>query len=193
MKKLKINEIVFIAVVSSAMGVFWWGYTFLYDMLKPVLKPLMLENLLSGVWFMGAIFFPFIIRKPGSAFLGEMIAAFVQGFIARWGVTSLLWGFFQALPVEILFLLLSYKKWNLPTMLFAGFLSSVASYFLSFFWDKWYLMHNHLYLIIQFIAFSVSGILLGGLLSVILANGLKSSGIFNQFEIIRSEIDDRSI
>ena len=190
MKKLKINEIVFIAVVSAAMGVFWWSYTFLYDIFKPFLKPLMLENLLSGIWLLGALFFPFIIRKPGSAMLGELIAAFVQGFIARWGITSLIWGFFQALPVEIFFLLLHYKKWNIKTMLFAGFLSGSASYFLSFFWDKWYLMNNPKYLVVQFIAFSLSGILLGGLLSYILANTLKSSGIFNQFEIVRSELNE---
>ncbi len=193
MKKLKINEIVFIAVVSSAMGVFWWSYTFLYDLLKPFLKPLMLENLLTGVWLLGGLFFPFVIRKPGSALLGEMIAAFVQGFIARWGVTSLIWGFFQALPVEIFFLLLSYKKWNLKIMLIAGFLSSTASYLLSFVWEKWYLLKNIDYLLIQFIAFSVSGVFLGGLFAYILANGLKSSGIFNQFEIVRSEVDERDL
>ena len=185
MNKLKINEMVFIAVVSAALGVFWWGYTFFYDIFKPFLKPLMLENLLSGVWLMGGIFFPYIIRKPGSALLGEMIAAFIQGFIARWGVTSLIWGFFQALPVEILFLILAYKKWNTSTMLFAGFLSAVASFFLSFIWDKWYLLHNPKYVTIQFVAFSISGIILGGLLSVLLANKLKPTGILNQFKIMR--------
>ena len=190
MKKLRINEIVFIAVVSSALGIFWWGYTFVYDLFKPLLKPLMLENLLSGFWLTGAVFFPFVIRKPGSGLLGEMIAAFIQGFIARWGITSLIWGFFQALPVEIFFILLAYKKWNLPVLLLAGFISSTASFLLSFFWDKWYLIHNFKYLLIQFIAFSVSGVLLAGLLSYYLANNLMKTGIFNQFEIVKSKMNE---
>ena len=186
MKKLKISEIVFIAVLASALGVFWWGYTFLYDLLKPVLKPLALENLLTGIWLMGAIFFPYIIRKPGSALLGETIAAFVQGFIARWGITSLIWGFGQALPVELFFMLLKYKKWNYLTLSAAGLISAIASFFLSFFWEGWFRLDIK-YISIQFIAFSISGIVLAGFLSKLLADKLKKTGVLNQFQIVKDE------
>jgi len=188
MRKLKISEIVFIAVVSAAMGVFWWGYTFAYDIFKPLLKPLAMENLLSGVWLMGAIFFPYIIRKPGSALLGELIAAFVQGFIARWGITSLLWGFAQALPVEIFFLLLAYKKWDLKYLLFAGALSAIGGYALTFFWDKNYLLSINFNLI-QLGTYILSGIVLAGWFSKWLADKLKKTGVLNQFQIIKDEME----
>ena len=184
MRKLTISEIVFIAVVSSAMGVFWWGYTFVYDLFKPLLKPLALENLMSGVWLMGAIFFPYIIRKPGSALLGELIAAFVQGFIARWGITSLLWGLAQALPVEIFFLILAYKKWDLKYLIIAGMLAAAGGYALTFMWDKNYLLSLSFNLA-QLSAGLISGIFLAGWFSKWLADKLKKTGVLNQFQIAK--------
>lgn len=187
MKNLKISELVFIAVVSAAMGVFWWGYTFAYDLMKPIFKPLAMENLFGGIWLMGAIFFPYIIRKPGSALLGELIAAFIQGFIARWGITSLIWGLAQAIPVEIFFLILAYKKWNTKYLIIAGMISAFSSYTLSFFWEKQYLLSLNFNLI-QLITFLISGAILAGLFSKWLADELKKTGVLNQFEIVKDDI-----
>jgi energy-coupling factor transport system substrate-specific component len=188
MKKLKITEIMFIAVISTALGVFWWGYTFFYDLLKPFLKPFAIENLLSGVWLMGAVFIPYIIRKPGSALLGEMIAAFVQGFIARWGIVSIIWGFGQALPVEIFFLLLGYKKWNFMYLVIAGIISAISSFFLSFYWEKWYLLEFR-YIAVQFSSFIITGAVLTSFLSYWLANRLKATGVLNQFLIMKDSFE----
>lgn len=188
MRNLKISEIVFIAVVSAAMGVFWWGYTFAYDLFKPILKPLAMENLLSGIWLMGAIFFPYIIRKPGSALLGELIAAFVQGFIARWGITSLIWGIAQALPVEIFFLILAYKHWKLKYLCIGAIISAISSFTLSFFWEKQYLL-NWKFNLIQLVTFLISAVILAGFLSKWLADGLKKTGALNQFEIVKEDFE----
>ncbi|MBN1948425.1 MAG: ECF transporter S component [Candidatus Cloacimonetes bacterium] len=188
MSKLKISEIVFIAVVSASLGIFWWGYTFFYDLCKPLLKPLALENLLGGIWLMGALFFPYIIRKPGSALLGEVIAAFIQGFIARWGITSLLWGLVQALPVELFFLLLAYKRWNLWVLCLAGMISATASYALSVVWERYYLLSLPFNLI-QWGSFLLSSILLGAVFSKWLADNLAKTGALNQFAIVRKDLE----
>jgi energy-coupling factor transport system permease protein len=187
-KRLKISEIVFIAVISAAMGVAWWGYTFFYDLIEPFLKPFGIENLLTGVWFMGAIFFPYIIRKPGSALLGEVIAAFVQGFIARWGISSLAYGLAQGLPVEIFFLILGYKRWNLGYLCIGGAISALSSFILSFFWYQYFKM-NLSYNLIQIGCFIVTGVVLAGILSKLLADGLKKTGVLNQFNIVRDELE----
>jgi energy-coupling factor transport system permease protein len=187
-KKLKISEIVFIAVLSSAMGVFWWVYTFFYDFVEPFLKPFALENLMTGVWLMGAIFFPYIIRKPGSAFLGELIAALVQGFIARWGISSLFYGLVQGVPVEIFFILLGYKRWNTPVLCIGGVISAVSSYVLTFFWYQYFKMQPS-FILIELACFIVTGLVIAGLLSKILADGLKKTGVLNQFSIVRDEIE----
>ncbi len=187
MKKLKLSEIIFITVVSTAMGVFWWGYTFLYDIVSPFLKPLGIENLMSGVWLMGAVFFPFIIRKPGSAILGETVAAFVQGFIARWGITSILFGFGQSVLVELFFLSLGYKRWNRAVMMIAAMLSAISSYLVSLFYEKWY-TYSVAFNIKQIICYLIGGVLFAGILSIFVANRLKKTGILNQFEIVMDDL-----
>ena len=183
---MKITEIVFIAIVSAALGVFWWAYTFVYDVFKPVLEPLGMKYLLAGIWLMGAVFFPYIIRKPGSAILGELVAAFIQGFIARWGITSLLWGIVQGVPVEIFFLFLGYKKWNLVYLLIAGIISAFFSYLLDYFWYK-YGVYSLQFNLMQMSGYLISGAVLAGFFSKWLADNLKKTGALNQFEIAKTD------
>ncbi|OQX70485.1 MAG: hypothetical protein B6D62_04910 [Candidatus Cloacimonas sp. 4484_275] len=185
---MKITEVVFIAVVSAALGVFWWGYTFFYDIFKPFLEPLGMKYLLAGIWLMGAIFFPYIIRKPGSAILGEIIAAFIQGFIARWGITSLLWGVVQGVPVEIFFLILGYKKWNVFYLMSAGIISAFFSYLLDYFYYKYGIL-SVTFNLMQLGGFLLSGALLAGVFSKLLADNLKKTGALNQFEIAKSDFE----
>ncbi|MDP8211038.1 MAG: ECF transporter S component [Candidatus Stygibacter australis] len=184
MKKMKINEITFICVLSIAMGIFWWGNTFIYDVLKPFLKPLGLKYLIAGVWLMGAMFFGYIIRKPGSALLGEVIPAFILAFISRWGLISFLSGVVQGLTVELFFLILRYKKLSAGRMAIAGSLAAFASFFFDFFIEKYYLL-NWQFNIIQLMGFVISGAILGGFLAKFTADQLQATGVLNQFEITR--------
>lgn len=110
--QLKLSETVFIAIMATAMGLAWWMYSLIYDILSPILKTFGLSGLLEGFWHMGGIFFAYIIRKPGSAILGETIAATVEGMISQWGISALFSGLAQGLPVELLFLATRYKIWN---------------------------------------------------------------------------------
>lgn len=185
MNKLKLNEIIFICVLSIALGIFWWAYTFIYDIVEPFLQPIGLKYAISGFWLMGAMFFGYIIRKPGSALIGEMLPAFIQAFIARWGLTSLLWGFVQGLPVEILFLLSRYKNLTPGKMAIAGALSAFCSYSFDYFYFKYYLLSAQ-FNVIQLLGFVLSGAILGGLMARSTAERLKKTGVLNQFAIVRN-------
>jgi energy-coupling factor transport system substrate-specific component len=185
MKKLKINEIIFICVLSIALGIFWWGYTFIYDIMKPLVQPFGFKYLFSGFWLMGAMFFGYIIRKPGSALLGEVLPAFIQAFIARWGLTSIIWGLVQGLPVEIFFLLLAYKRLSAGKMAIAGALAAFCSYFLDYFLDKYYLL-TWQFNLIQLLGFVLSGASMGGLFAKYIADRLRTTGVLNQFGIVRN-------
>ncbi|MCF7911802.1 MAG: ECF transporter S component [Candidatus Cloacimonetes bacterium] len=184
MKRMKINEIILICVLSIALGVFWWGFTFIYDILEPFLQPFGFKYLISGFWLMGAMFFGYIIRKPGSALLGELIPAFIQAFIARWGLTSILWGVVQGLPVELFFLALSYRSLTAGRMAVAGALAAFFSFFFDYFYYKYYLL-NWQFNLIQLLGFLISGAILGGFVAKYIADQLKNTGVLNQFEITR--------
>jgi energy-coupling factor transport system substrate-specific component len=184
MKRLKLNEIIFICVLSIALGVFWWAYTFIYDIVEPLLQPFGLKYIISGFWLMGSMFFGYIIRKPGSALLGEVLPAFIQAFIARWGLTSILWGLVQGLPVEIMFIILSYRRLSVGRMAVAGGISAFCSFWFDYFYYKYYLLQWQ-FNVMQLLGFMLSGAIMGGMLAKLTADRLRKTGALNQFEIVR--------
>lgn len=186
MKKLTISEIVFIAIMGAAMGIGWWAYTFVNDILSPMLKLLAIDGLLSGVWLMGGTFFGYIIRKPGSALLGEIMAALVQGFISRWGISSLIYALAQGIPVELFFLLCRYKKWNYITMIIAGILAAFFGFMLTFFWYQYFKL-SLTFNLLELSSSIVSGIVFAGILSKVIADKLLKAHVLNQFKIAHDE------
>lgn len=181
-KQLKLSETVFIAVMATALGVAWWIYSFLYDILSPILKTVGLSGLLEGFWHMGGIFFAFIIRKPGSAILGETIAATVEGMISQWGISAFFSGVCQGLPVELLFLATRYKVWNKLNCTLAGTLSALGGYTITYFWYG-YSSFSLKFNLINLACNLISGAILGGLFARLLALRLAKTGVLNQFKI----------
>lgn len=184
--RLTLGETVFIAILSSALGIAWWAYSFIYDIISPLLKTIGISGLLEGFWHMGGIFFAFIIRKPGSAVLGETIAAGVEGLISQWGFSAIVSGLCQGIPAEIVFLLCRYRVWNKYTCMLAGIASALGGYLVTYYWYG----YNHFTLWFNILNLScslVSGALLGGLFSWYLARQLAHSGVLNHYRIALTE------
>jgi len=72
-------------------------------------------------WFLGGLIPPYIIRKPGVAFLGEFIASHVETPHRQplWPPLDLLWSC-PRVACELIFAVTVYRKWDLKTMLLAG-------------------------------------------------------------------------
>lgn len=180
--RLNLAEIIFICILASTLGVAWWAYSFLYDIVSPFLKTAGLSGLLEGFWYMGGIFFAYIIRKPGSALLGETIAATVEGLISQWGFSAVISGACQGLPVELLFLACRYKVWNRINCALAGVLSAIGGYIVTYYWYG-YSSLGIKYNLLNLACTALSGAVLGGLLSRYLANQLAKAGVLNQYRI----------
>jgi len=180
--RLTLAEIIFICIIASTLGIAWWAYSLIYDILSPILKPFGLSGLLEGFWHMGGIFFAYIIRKPGSAVLGETIAATVEGLISQWGFSAVVSGLCQGLPVELLFLASRYKVWNKLNCALAGILSACGGYIVTYYWYG-YASLGLKYNLINLGCTIISGAILGGLLSRYLANQLATTGVLNQYKI----------
>jgi len=168
--------------LSTAIGVFWWAYSFLYDIISPPLKAFGLSGLLEGIWEFAGIFFAYIIRKPGSAILGETLSAMVEGVISQWGISAIVSGFAQGIPAELVFLLFRYKVWNNWSVSLAAIAAACGGYALSYYWEGYY----HLSLMFNLINLSsniISCIIFGGLLAKYTADKLAKNGVLNQFRI----------
>ncbi len=183
----KINkiELTFIAIVAMMMGIIWCFYTVLYDVIAPALKIFACDGLLTGIWLMGGLFFPYVIRKPFSAILGESIAGITEGIISEWGIMGILYGASQGIIVELLFLVTRYRNFSLTIMIIAGAISGFFSCLMSI-WLYQFYHFGFTYCLIELFTSSISGIL-AGIFSFYLANRLTQTGVLNQFNIVKNK------
>lgn len=183
---MTLSETVFIAIMATALGLAWWAYSFVYDIVSPLLKTFGLGGFLEGFWYMGGIFFGYIIRKPGSAILGETIAAGVEGMISQWGFSAVVSGFCQGLPVELLFLATRYKIWHKTNCALAGSLSALGGWIVSYYWYG-YAALSLKFNLINLGTNLISGAILGGLFARYIANRLNNAGVLYQFRISNTQ------
>ncbi|WP_156789620.1 ECF transporter S component [Gracilinema caldarium] len=185
----KLNEVVVLVVLSIAIGVLFWAWTFIAALAKP-LSAIGLDYLLAGVWFIGGTLVAFIIRRPGAALLGEVLAAILEGFITQWGITAAIWGLVQGLGAEVVFAATRYKKWNLPTMLLAALVSSIFSYVLDFFYSQYWTLQAWIWPI-QIVSVSVGGLFWAGWLAYRIGRGIIRTGVASNLrcadDLVRDE------
>ena len=181
-KSITIFEIVLTTVVAVALGVAFWGWTFIYELAKPLLRISGLTYLISGFWIFPSVFLSHIIRKPGIALIASLLAAFVESLLTHWGLVSLLWGVAQGAGAELIFICFAYRKWDLKVLIFASISSAVMSYLLDFFiYD--YRQMSLFFNAIQLISYLISASLLAGILSAKISKRLLKLGILDQFLI----------
>jgi energy-coupling factor transport system substrate-specific component len=173
----KLNEIVVLVVLSIAIGVLFWAWTFVTALAKP-LGAFGLDYLLVGVWLIGGTLVAFIIRRPGAALLGEVLAAILEGFITHWGITAAIWGLVQGLGAEAVFAATKYKKWDLTTMLGAALLSSIFSYILDFFYSQYWSLQAWVWPI-QIVSISAGGLFWAGWLAYKIGRGIIRTGVIS--------------
>lgn len=183
-KSITIFEIVLTTVVAVALGVAFWGWTFIYEIAKPLLKLYGLSYLTAGFWIFASVFLSQIVRKPGIALIASIIAAFIESLLTHWGIMSVVWGLVQGLGAEIIFLLFAYRKWDLKVLVLASLLSAFFSYALDFaLYD--YRNLSLSFNLIQMISFLFSAAMLAGVLSMVVSKRLVRLGLLDQFLIAK--------
>jgi energy-coupling factor transport system substrate-specific component len=184
-ENITIFETVFVAVVSSSFGVLFWGWTLVYDLLKPFLKVLGLNYAIAGIWLISAVLVASIVRRPGIAIAAALISAFVESLFTHWGLISLSSGLAQGVGAEIIFFLFMYKRWDFSILALASISSATLSYIMDYFLYD-YAKLSKTIVIIQFISFLISALFLSAFLSSHLVKRLKKLGILNRFLIMKN-------
>lgn len=184
-KSITIFEIVLTTVVAVALGVSFWGWTFVYEIFKPILKVGGLSYLLAGFWIFSSVFLSQIVRKPGIALIASILAAFVESLLTHWGIMSVLWGIVQGLGAELVFMIFLYRKWDLKVLILASISSAIFSYTLDFsLYD--YKNLSLEFNLIQVISFIISSVFLAGILSDVVSKRLLRLGLLDQFLIAKN-------
>ncbi len=185
-KSITTFELVLTLVLGVALGVAFWGWTFVYDLAKPFLKVSGLSYLVAGFWILASVLVPNIVRKPGIALVASIMAAFVESLLTHWGLMSVVWGLVQGLGAEIIFCLFAYRKWNLFVLMLASALSATFSYVLDYFiYDYQSLSFN--FNLLQVSTYIISALIFAGVLSFLLGRRLVRLGILDQFLIAKDQ------
>lgn len=171
-------DIIVATVVSVAAGVLFvvWGQ--LYVPLSGALTLVLpgAEALLDGGWLLGGMLVALIIRKPGAAFAGEMIAAVVSVAIGNaWGGAALLLGLAQGLALEAGFAAGRYRRFGLGVVAVAGVLAGTTQGILEV--VNWYAGATASFVTVYVTSAALSGVVLAGGLSILIVRGLARTGV----------------
>lgn len=185
----RVVDIVVAAVLGVVIGLIFFLWNQLYTPVSAPLEAALpgLQALTYGVWLIGGVLGGLIIRKPGAALFVELIAASVSALLgAQWAFLTLGSGLVQGLGAELIFLLVMYRKWNLPLAMLAGALSGLGMALFDLI--VWYPGAGGPFTATYAISAVVSGTVLAGLVSWFLMKALARTGVLNRFASGRTAV-----
>lgn len=135
-KGFSLKDIILLALIGIVFGVIFVGAGYLYNIIMLALTPIgfgpAAEDITIGLWCMAGPLAGFLLRRPGAAFLGEVIGAVVEMLIGdQWGAANLLSGAIQGLGSELGFAFTGYKVYNWLTTI----LTTLTTCAVTFVWD----------------------------------------------------------
>ncbi|WP_425838608.1 ECF transporter S component [Microbacterium sp. PA5] len=179
----RIVDIVVASVLGVASGLIFWAWGLGYVGPKLLLEPLLpgLQGLLDGPWLFAGVLGALIIRKPGAALYTETVAAVLSALVGnQWGgFLTIEAGLVQGLGAELVFLLFLYRAWTLPVAVLAGAGAALAGGINNLL--LWWPGADLTFIVVYLISTIVSGAVIAGALSWVLARGLASTGALDRF------------
>ncbi|MGA5543748.1 ECF transporter S component [Mycobacterium sp. NPDC051198] len=178
----RVVDIVVASVLATAAGLVFVVWNIASN---PIGAPLTaalpgLQALLAGGWLFAGVLTALVIRKPGAALYGELVAATVSALVGnQWGVLTLESGLVQGLGAELVFAVFLYRRWGLPVALIAGAVAGLALAINDLI--LWYPGSANTFAAIYTVSAIVSGALVAGLLSWFAVRCLAKTGALSRF------------
>jgi energy-coupling factor transport system substrate-specific component len=183
----KTRDVVVAAALAVPLGIIWslgWGYVWTAG--RGILPEL--GFVLDGFYVVAGVLVGYIVRRPGAALLGEMLASLLEIPLTPFGAIVLWLGLLQGLGVELVFAGTRYRNWRLPTLLLAGAVGAIFPYF-----GYTYLTSSVASLgidiqILRVVLKLVGGAIFAGLVGKLIADALAKTGVLNNFPIARDRV-----
>lgn len=179
----KLRDIVVTGILCVVGGAFFMGVDWLYNLLFPATASPVFSNSINGLWWIPAVLVPYIIRRPGAAFIAEVVAALFEfAFGSPYSAGAVISGIVQGLGAEIVFALFGWKVYRTAVLMFAGTLAGAGYAVQAWFQYGWsgYVFGVALG---AFVVTLLSGALFGGLLAKWIGDALNRTGVLRNFEI----------
>lgn len=178
----RVVDIVVASAIGVAAGLVFFAWNLIYSPLTAPLEAALpgLQALMYGVWLFAGVLGGLIIRKPGAAVFVEIVAATVSALLgAQWAFLTLEAGLVQGLGAELIFLLFFYSNWRAYVAVLAGATAGLAMAINDLI--LWYPGASVEFALIYGVSAIVSGGVIAGLGSWLLARGLARTGALNRF------------
>ncbi|KHO20997.1 ECF transporter S component [Mycolicibacterium setense] len=178
----RVVDIVVASVLATAAGLVFVVWNIASNPISAPLSALLpgLQALLAGGWLFAGVLTALVVRKPGAALYGELVAATVSALVGnQWGVLTLESGLVQGLGAELVFAVFAYRRWGLPVALIAGAVAGSALAVNDLI--LWYPGSSNTFAAIYTASAIISGALVAGLLSWFAVRGLAKTGALSRF------------
>lgn len=193
----KLKDVLMIAIAAVLFGVVYLGCTYAGGFLYGILAPLGMGSLgyepFYGIYFMAAAFGIYVMRKPGTGLIAEVLAAVIECLLGNFfGPIIILSGIVQGLGFEAIIALKRYKKFDKVTMIEGAILCSIFTLIYNLIVSG----YNKIALPILLLMLGVriiSAIIFDGLVTPILADGLAKAGVLKGYAIsdsIKQDLED---
>ncbi len=192
----KLKDVILMAILGVLFAVVYLavfnGGLVLSTLLTPAGLSTFGFELIYGVWFMAATIAAYIIRKPGAAFIAEVLAAAVELLMGNaGGLVLLLTGAIQGAGCELGFALFRYRKYNLLSMC----LSAICAALFIFLYELYYLQNYLLApgpLLAKLLVRFASAVLFSGAIAKLACDGLARTGVLKNYglSVPRAMVDE---
>ena len=173
------REIVVAAVLAVAVGVIFWAWGLLWSSVFQAI-PFPFSYVLVGIWMIGGLLVPYVVRRPGAALLGELVAAFVSMAMGnQWGILTMASGLVQGVGAEIVFGATGWKRFTGPALYGAAAVAGAFSILLDTFVYSYYATYTWSSIGIAAVLCIVGSVMLGGGLSQGLGTMLAQTGVLS--------------
>lgn len=184
LKSWKLKEIVLLSILSVVFAVVYLAFVHVGNLWAGLIGPIAYEWIF-GIWFIVSIIAAYIIRKPGAAFLSEVLAATIEMMIGNAiGPRIILVGVIQGLGAEAAFALTGYKRYDLWVLMLAGFGAAVTSFAYTYVMGGLTAL-SPTYVAMMFALRATSGMLIAGLGGKILSDLLLRTGALEGYAVAR--------
>ena len=183
--KWQTRDLVVAAALAVPLGIIWsygWGIVWLAG--RGILPQLGL--FLDGFYVVAGVLVAYVLRRPGAALVGEMLAALIEIPFTSFGAIVLWLGFLQGIGVELVFLATGYRRFSLPIMLLAGAAGSLGIFigydYVAYGYSQLALAVQGANLVVKLLG----GALLAGLAGKLIGDALARTGVLNNFPIAQA-------
>jgi energy-coupling factor transport system substrate-specific component len=172
------------AALAVPVGLVWsFAYGFIWLTARGI-QPL-LGDVFDGFYIVGGVLVAYVIRRPGAALLGEMLAALIEIPFTGFGAVVLWLGLLQAVGVEVVFLTTRYRRFDTLTVMIAGAMGALFALIgYSIPAEGWLGLAPGVF-VLRTVLKLLGGAILGGLVGKLIGDALARTGVLNNFPIAR--------